>query len=364
MLLLATEIWRSHGGIQRYMRMLAAALPTCDVVSLLDRPVDRPPAFPSTDCLSGRRWHFILASARRAWTTRPKTAIVGHVALAPIALFLKRLGLLERYAVILHGTEAWRKLSPLGRAGVAAAWRVVATTKYTARAFAGYNGVDEAKTMVIPLAATLPPGGTRTPPSGGELRVLTVTRLSRADNFKGLDALIHAVRLTHFTGLRVRLEVVGDGDDRARLTSLAGRLGVSNWVRFRGAVDDAELKASFERAQVFALPSKKEGFGIVYLEAMGAGLPCLAANHGGVPEVIGHGESGFLVEYDDVEKLVFYLRAWAESPELYESMSLAARAKAAEFSLERATASWRAFVRELSDTGRTAAEPQPAEAAH
>ena len=140
--------------------------------------------------------------------------------------------------------------------------------------------------------------------------------------------------------------MVGDGDDRARLETFTNTLGIAGNVRFHGAVDDAQLQSLLSNAHVFVMPSKKEGFGIVFLEAMAAGLPCIGANHGGTPEVVEHGKSGFLIEYGDHQKLAFYLRALAESPELYRGISEGASYRATNtFALTSMAAKWKSLLR-------------------
>jgi glycosyltransferase involved in cell wall biosynthesis len=68
------------------------------------------------------------------------------------------------------------------------------------------------------------------------------------------------------------------------------------------------------------MPSKKEGFGIVFLEAMRSGKPCIGGNHGGTPDVIEHGKSGFLVEYGNVEELADQIRVLVDDPTLRQTM--------------------------------------------
>jgi len=141
-------------------------------------------------------------------------------------------------------------------------------------------------------------------------------------------------------GLPLTLQIVGSGDDLERLRAVANSLGIQDFLRFRGSLSDAELQHVYSESHVFVMPSKKEGFGIVYLEAMATGLPCIGANHGGVPEVIEHGKSGFLVEYDDAEQIVCYLRALLESPELYDSLSRGAQRRAEDLGFDAMAHSW------------------------
>ena len=134
-------------------------------------------------------------------------------------------------------------------------------------------------------------------------RILTVSRLSAADNYKGVDTLIEAMPLIRKKYPLALLRVVGKGDDLPRLRSLAASLSVDKVVEFTGAIDDSTLRAEYETCDLFALPSRKEGFGLVFLEAMARGKPCIGARAGGVPEVI-NDEVGRLVEYGDIPNLV------------------------------------------------------------
>jgi glycosyltransferase involved in cell wall biosynthesis len=93
-------------------------------------------------------------------------------------------------------------------------------------------------------------------------------------------------------------------------------------VTFLGAVSDERLRLLYQECDVFAMPSKGEGFGIVFLEAMHQGKPCIGGNHGGTPEVIDHGANGYLVDYGDVEQLAHYLMELFRKTDLRWNMGL------------------------------------------
>jgi phosphatidyl-myo-inositol dimannoside synthase len=355
MLLLATEVWRSHGGIQRYMRMIVRILADRGepfaVLSLLDGDKNRPVDTRShcTTC-EGSKWRFCLEALRLARRRSARELLVGHVGLLPIAWILRRMNLTDRYAVVLHGIEAWRRLSWATRIAARGASHIIATTSYTAREFCFLNGVDATRCAVIPLAAgTCTSAFRRTAPEG-ELKLLMVSRLSVADRYKGADTVLRAVRLARDAGVPLTLDIVGSGDDLDRLEDLVRSLGVREVVHLRGSLPDLEVERLYHQSDVFVMPSKKEGFGIVYLEAMAAGLPCIGANHGGTPEVIEHGESGFLIEYGDADQLLLYVQALMESPGLYVRMSAAASRRATEtLTLKVMTESWRSLIESLSN---------------
>jgi phosphatidylinositol alpha-1,6-mannosyltransferase len=359
-LLLATEIWKSHGGIQRYMRILTRIFAGGEgdsmVLSLLDDDEDRPTEVAQrySTCCRGNKQRFCFEAFRICQSGAVQNLVVGHVALLPLAWMLLRLGWIERYAVVLHGVESWRRLPWIYRRSARAAAVIVSTTHYTLREFRFHNDLQDIPGEVIPLASTLddPPASTllsmsqpsKSPRKGG-LRLLTVSRLSPADGQKGVDTILHAVSRGRKDGLNLGLTIVGDGGDRRRLEDIAATLRLGDAVNFLGSVGDPELKAIFADADVFVMPSKKEGFGIVFLEAMAAGLPCIGANHGGIPEVITHAEDGFVIEYGDIDQLVFYLRVLIEAPGLYVTMSNAARKRASATSYEAMARAWHSVFR-------------------
>ena len=118
------------------------------------------------------------------------------------------------------------------------------------------------------------------------------------------------------------MRIVGDGDDKGSLENLVARLGLDGQVDFVGWVPEDKLHHFYQTCDVFAMPSKKEGFGIVFLEAMRYGKPCIGGNYGGTPEVITHGVDGYLVNYGDVDQLVRYLVEFSQRPEIRRGMGL------------------------------------------
>ena len=118
---------------------------------------------------------------------------------------------------------------------------------------------------------------------------------------KGFDISIRAVRNLRERNLKVKLVIVGEGDDRARLEALRAELGLQDAVRFAGWQSDT--KPYFEAMDLFALSSFREGLPNVLLEAMALGVPCVATRIAGVPKLIEHGVSGWLLEPGDATAL-------------------------------------------------------------
>jgi glycosyltransferase involved in cell wall biosynthesis len=278
----------------------------------------------------GKKLTFVAKDLGLAWVYPNSVVIVGHIKQAPVAWVLKKLGLIQSYIVVIYGIEAWSRVRWLERKAARSAACIVAITWYTAQEFGRHNNIAPDQFRIIPPALAEdqinPP--VRMPKNGrGELTVLTVARLSRDDRPKGIDTLIAAVGKARNTGEDISLTVVGDGDDLPRLRRIATGLKLDGQVTFLGAVREDKLRELYQGCDVFAMPSKKEGFGIVFLEAMRYGKPCIGGNHGGTPEVIDHRVNGYLVDHGDTEQLARYLVELSLDSRLRQDMGLKAYEK-------------------------------------
>jgi phosphatidylinositol alpha-1,6-mannosyltransferase len=327
-LLLAPQIY-AHGGVQSYMRRLATIVTaysagsghTC-IPLALGRNGHREsdggdPAAAAVIDAGGSKLRLVANAFRSAAGAGADLAVVGHIGLGPLALALKTCGLIRSYIVVLHGIEVWQRLSFADRYAARNASLAVATTHFTARRFAAVNGYPIDRIPVVPLALgeedfTRPPF----PPRQGALQVLTVGRLARCERYKGVDYLIDAVAALAKEGISITLDIVGDGDDAPALKQRAASTGAAEAIRFHGSVSDERLRDFYRSCDVFAMPSLNEGFGIVFLEAMRFGKPCIGGRHGGTPEVIEHGVNGFLVEHASVDQLIVCLRHLDSDPDL------------------------------------------------
>ena len=131
--------------------------------------------------------------------------------------------------------------------------------------------------------------------------ILSVTRLEKGDRYKGIVTVIEALSMLEDASLHYC--VIGQGDDLPFLQRVAERSGVAQRVHFLRGVSDAELITLYGRCAAFVLPSGKEGFGIVFLEAMYFGAPVIAAAEKGALDVVQDGETGLLVRFGDTVAL-------------------------------------------------------------
>ncbi|NJN19397.1 MAG: glycosyltransferase family 4 protein, partial [Oscillochloris sp.] len=129
--------------------------------------------------------------------------------------------------------------------------------------------------------------------------------------------LLRAFAILHNIHQQARLVVIGDGPEHGKLKRLAEQLQLGAAVRLLGGLpDDDEVVSWYRRASIFCLPSVQEGFGIVFLEAMAAGLPIVAINTSAIPEVVPHERAGLLAPPRDPQALAETLLCLLEQPQL------------------------------------------------
>lgn len=154
--------------------------------------------------------------------------------------------------------------------------------------------------------------------------------LARLVSWKRIDLLIRAVVELQRSIPDVTLDIFGDGEQRTALETLVISSGASNFVRLRGFASKEVVEASLSTFDAFVLPSVTEAFGLVFLEAMAAGLPVVGVNRGGPAEIIQHGTNGMLVERDRADELFDALHQLATVPGLAETMGRRARLAAVD----------------------------------
>jgi glycosyltransferase involved in cell wall biosynthesis len=180
----------------------------------------------------------------------------------------------------------------------------------------------------------------------------TFLYLGRLKRYKGVDAAIRAVALARGNGCALKLDIAGEGTDRARLETLVTQLRLGDAVRFLGFVPEVAKRELMRRAWAVVLPSAKEGWGISNVEAAACGTPAVAADTPGLRESVRDHETGLLVPYGDAAALADALTQLARAPDLVARLGRGARRFAEGLSWEQAAAETEAQLLEVVGENR------------
>lgn len=246
--------------------------------------------------------------------------LCGHINLLPIAWLVARLKRSPLWCVI-HGVDAWEPpQSALANHFLKGVATFVAVSHLTSQRFCAWSGVPKSRVHILPNCfdpALFYPGPkdemlmSRYGVTGKRV-LLTVGRLSSSERYKGFDEVIEILPVLIRENPNIMYLVVGDGDDRARLADKARSLGVGDKVVFAGYINEAEKVGHYRLADVYVMPSRGEGFGIVFLEALACGVPAIGSKLDGSREALGNGRLGALVDPSKPDELLAAVRACLE----------------------------------------------------
>lgn len=335
-LLLATDAYGGHGGIAYYNRCLAEALaemPEVTEVVVVPRvmrfaPTGVPAKIRFVADAAGSKWRYLRAVARLAGE-HFDLMICGHINLLPLSVPLAKL---KRVPLVLqvHGIDVWQR--PSAKVAfwvrqVNAVWSVSGVTRDRMNAWAA---LSLSKYTVIPNTIHLDRYGMAPKRAdllagyniAGRKVIMTLARLASDERYKGIDEIIEVMPALLAGDPAFIYLIVGDGDDRPRLQAKAAALGVAESVVFTGFVAEAEKADHLRLADVFAMPGRGEGFGIVYLEALACGVPAVGSQLDGSREALRAGEIGELADPNDPASVrACIMRALAKPPGIPPGLS-------------------------------------------
>jgi phosphatidylinositol alpha-1,6-mannosyltransferase len=303
----STALRLEDGGAASLSRVIAAAAQTyCQQHDIAFEILDL--GQPS-DMMEGIKTQYFmgnqLALARVVWKQglfSPKTALMFiHIGPARALGILPRF-LLPPYMIWILGFEVWCPFTFERRRAMSLAKMRVAISSFTERRTREFHEWLPPTEVLLLALEDRPISGE--PDAAllkkiGEQAILITSRLSSAERYKGHDELLQTMPAVLAKCPQAQLIIAGKGDDMPRLQAEAAKLDISDQVIFTGFVSDATLQALFEKCRVFAMPSRYEGFGLVFLEAMKAARPCVALRDSSAAEIIVDGETGLLVEYGE-----------------------------------------------------------------
>jgi glycosyltransferase involved in cell wall biosynthesis len=228
----------------------------------------------------------------------------------------------ERGAVRrLLALQAWCEARNVRRAPL-----VVTTSHYAAQRLARHYAIASPRLRLVPELIDLAGWQAALDTAGGvSVDGPTVLAVAHMYPRKSLDVLLRALPLLPKRWQHLRLHIVGIGPEEARLRARTRLLGLDRRVSFLGHVSRSRLAAEYRACTLFCLPSRQEGFGIVFLEAMAAGKAVVACMAGAVPEIVAQGETGLLAPPADATALAEALTTLLDDPARRAEMGNAGR---------------------------------------
>jgi phosphatidylinositol alpha-1,6-mannosyltransferase len=308
-----------NGGISRVARLMArvvmdeisaATVDTAYAVVLRDSTSAERITLP-VRCCGGSRWRFVVQCTKAKFThTHALFDFVG-LAAAHTAVPLPR----RPFLAYIHGIEVWKEWAkPKYARSADRAAVLVSNSAYTRDRASQWH--PPLRRAVVCWLGTEEDEAPTWQPSLGPPRVLILARMEY-ERYKGHQELIENWLKIRQAVPEAVLTVVGRGPLATHYEQLARKLGLGpDIVEFRGFVPDSELALIWAQTTVFAMPSRGEGFGLVYIEAMRHGRPVIASVHDAAPEVNIDGETGFNVNLDRPGELVDRLVCLLRNPDL------------------------------------------------
>ena len=316
-LALVSDAFGGSGGIAKFNRDLLtalAAMPECADVTVLPRLtgsyVDEvPPRVTVVARATAGKLAFIRQTIREALHGHVDLVISGHINMAPIGAILSAVKRAPSL-LIIHGIDAWTSRGRfLARMSLPRFTLIAGVSNVTLQRFSTWSRVDADHLRLLPNCVDprrFGPG-----PKSAELVdrfglaqrtvIMTLGRLCSEERYKGFDEVIEALPRVAKSVPNISYLICGDGPDRGRLEAKARTLNVHDRVVFTGFVPEQEKADYYRLADGYVMPSRGEGFGIVFLEALACGIPVMGSRLDGSQEALLGGRLGRLVEPSDPE---------------------------------------------------------------
>ena len=288
-----------------------------DMYSAYDTNQDLMPQYLPPEKFRGfnaNRSSFVIQAIKKG--INADVVILTHINLALVGLIIKKINPKTKVWLIAHGIEVWRPLSFFQNAFLKHCDKVVSVSNFTKQQMMSRHDISEDKCAILNNAVDpfmqLPTTFVKpqhlldrynlTPDNPV---IYTLTRLANSEQYKGHDQVIKLIsRLkVKYPGIKYVLSGQYDVNEEIRLKNMIARYGIEDDVILTGFIAEKDIPDYFLLADIFVLPSKKEGFGIVFIEALACGLPVICGNADGSIDAIRNGELGKAVNTDNLDEL-------------------------------------------------------------
>lgn len=273
---------------------------------------------------------FVVVLTIKAILDRPNLVVTTLINFIPLAARLNKV-LNIPFLFVAHGFESWGIQEPNLIAALGKTKRIISVSKYTQERIIEEQKIGYDKISVLPNTFALGRFEIKSKPKAllerfhlcaDQPTLLTVARLDDGGRDKGYYPILKALPQIRAQVSDIHYIIVGKGNDVPNIQQTIKSLGLEECVTLAGFVPDEELCDYYNLCDLFVMPSKGEGFGIVYLEAMACGKPSIGSICGGAVDALCDGELGVLVDPDDtdaiVDSVVQVLQGRYPNPILYQ----------------------------------------------
>jgi len=339
-LFLTLKVFSATGGIEKVCRVAGKALYEYSIEKDLavqvytmhghkDAAVNNR-YFPSEMFrgFGGKRIRCIIASVKKGYNS--KLVMMSHINLLLIGWMIKKISPSTKLVLFAHGIEVWKPLNPLKRMMLKSCDEIISVSQYTNQKMQELHHIPKEKCRV--LNNCLDPFLPQPVESGKNEKLLlkygfkaehkilfTLTRLSSKERFKGYDKVLESLVELKTKYPETRYLIGGSFDylEKTFLDERIRALGLTENVAMSGFIPDEQLASYFKLADIYVMPSMKEGFGIVFIEAMYYGLPVIAGNADGSVDALGNGKFGLMVDPQRKEELTAALSKMLDNRSAY-----------------------------------------------
>lgn len=241
---------------------------------------------------------------------------LSHINLLPVGYLVKLFSPKTKLVLIAHGIEAWHAFKGVKKRMLFKCDRILSVSQYTKDVIINLNNFPAEKIQILnncldPFLEK--PVETEKDKvllqkyhfANDDIILMTLTRLAARERYKGYDIVIESLKELRKTNPHLKYLIIGkyDKEEKQRLDILVKEAGLQSHVIFTGFIDDDELAEHFNLADIYIMPSEKEGFGIVFIEAMYYNKPVIAGNKDGSVDALLNGDLGLLVNPKSIEEV-------------------------------------------------------------
>lgn len=320
---LILSAFKFTGGLEKFNRAFMKALSDISAEQKFDLflksshdklPDERYISKDKFEGFEGNKIKFIFRCLIEA--KKMELVFIGHINLAPVAILLRLLNPKIKFIVIGHGIEIWPKQHFFKKLLLRFADKILAVSNFTKNQIVTNNRIDANKITVfhntldpyfkIPQNFNKPDYLLKRYGIDEKTKViLSIARINQYEGYKGYDKVLESLPSVKNEVPNVKYILCGKytAVEGKRLKDKAKYLGVEQNFILPGFIEEKELTDHYLLADVFVLPSKKEGFGIVFIEAAACGAPVIAGNQDGSVDALLNGKLGKLINPDDESEI-------------------------------------------------------------